>query len=422
MVSFKTGASSLLNYRLAVFMAAVLALYGTYSLSFQRVEGLLPDLAGRLLPEAELSDAVAVIAIDTASLKAYGAWPWQRDLLATVITRLQKFKPEAIGFALPLTGRETPPVVSTLRAELDTLDAPLRDKANAWLKGMDTDARLAQALKEAGNVVLAVPYEIGGQGTDLSAVPGRLLLDTVSQQAGWRRKAWRYLLSAPQQAAFRPNFPLPVYLDSVAGAGVREAYSDNRYVSGVALVTGEDGRYLAGFELALLAGDRTLDVMPGVGVSIAGQRDIAAPDLIYYPRPAGRVPVYSLQRLMQDDSLKAELRNRTLLLGLTASTLVPELTGPAGYRYTPVTWSAHILDSLHGGNAFVMPAWFYGAQRALILLFAGYLFFLPGSWHRRAAPIVSVLLAALVLNAGLVMLIVQGLWLPVTGPSAFLLF
>ncbi len=422
MVSFKTGASSLLNYRLAVFMAAVLALYGTYSLSFQRVEGLLPDLAGRLLPEAELSDAVAVIAIDTASLKAYGAWPWQRDLLATVITRLQKFKPEAIGFALPLTGRETPPVVSTLRAELDTLDAPLRDKANAWLKGMDTDARLAQALKEAGNVVLAVPYEIGGQGTDLSAVPGRLLLDTVSQQAGWRRKAWRYLLSAPQQAAFRPNFPLPVYLDSVAGAGVREAYSDNRYVSGVALVTGEDGRYLAGFELALLAGDRTLDVMPGVGVSIAGQRDIAAPDLIYYPRPAGRVPVYSLQRLMQDDSLKAELRNRTLLLGLTASTLVPELTGPAGYRYTPVTWSAHILDSLHGGNAFVMPAWFYGAQRALILLFAGYLFFLPVSWHRRAAPIVSVLLAALVLNAGLVMLIVQGLWLPVTGPSAFLLF
>ena len=109
------------------------------------------------------------------------------------------------------------------------------------------------------------------------------------------------------------------------------------------------------------------------------------------------------------------------MLGLTAPALVPELTGPAGYRYTPLTWSAHILDSLYGGNAFVMPPWFYGAQRALILLFALYLAFLPARWHGKAAPVVSVLLAVLVLNAGLVTLIVQGLWLPVVGPGIFLL-
>ncbi|GMQ88089.1 MAG: hypothetical protein BMS9Abin08_1312 [Gammaproteobacteria bacterium] len=422
MALFKTGTFSWVIYRLAILLIAALSVYASYTLPFQRVEGLLPDLAGRFLPAAESSGSVAVIAIDSASLDEYGAWPWQRDQLAAVVRRLHQFKPEAIGFMLPLIDRETPVIVSSLQAELDNLDAPLRNKANVWLEKVDTDAQLARALKAAGNVVLAAPYETGGQRVELLSIPEQLLLETTTQQTGWQQAVLRYLLSAPLQADIRLHYPPPVFLDSIAGAGVSEAYTGNRYLSGASLAISEHGHYLPGFELALFAGSGAAKVTPGVGISIDGQRQIAAPDLDYYPRPADRVPVYSLQRLMQDDSLKAELRNRILLLGLTAPALVPELTGPAGYRYTPVTWSAHILDSLIGGKAFVMPPWFYGAQRALLLLFVLYLVFLPACWHGKRAPVASVLLVALALNTGLVMLIVRGLWLPVVGPCLFLLF
>jgi len=421
MASSKTGASSQVNYRLAVILVTALVLYASYTLPLQQAEDLLPGLAGRFLPEAESSGSVAVIAIDTASLDEYGAWPWPHDQLAAVVRRLQKFKPEAIGFMLPLVDHETPRMVNSLQAELDDLDPPLRNKAKAWLKKIDTDAQLARALKEAGGVVLVAPYQAGDQRVETPSVPERFLLETTAQQSGWQQAVFRNLLSAPLPASIRPHYPPPVFLDSVAGAGASEAHKGNRYLSGTSLVISEDGRYLPGFELALFAGSGALKVTPGVGVSIDGQRPVAAPDMVYYPRPADRVPVYSLKQLMQDNSLKAELRNRTLLLGLTAPALVPELTGPAGYRYTPVTWSAHVLDSLFGGNAFVMPRWFYGAQRALVLLFALYLVLLPMCWHAKRAPLASVLLAVLTLNVGLVALIVEGLWLPVVGPSAFLL-
>ena len=421
MALLKTGTPSWAIYRLAVFLLAALALYASYSQPIQRVEGLVPDLAGRLLPEAESSGSVAVIAIDTASLDGFGAWPWQRDQLAVVVQRLRKFKPEAIGFMLPLIDRETPAIVGSLQAELDDLDTPLRNTANAWLKKLDTDAQLIRALKGAGNVVLVAPYKTGGKRGDLPPVPDRFLLQATAQQTGWQQAALRFLLSGPVQAGISPHYPPPAFLDNVAAAGTSEAYSGNRYLSGTSLAISRGDHYLPGFELALFAAGKAVEITPGVGLSIDGQRPVAAPDLVYYPRPADQVPVYSLQRLMQDDSLKAELRGRILMLGLTAPALVPELTGPAGYRYTPVTWSAHILDSLIGGSAFVMPPWFYGVQRALVLLFALYLVFLPVRWHGKAAPVVSVLLAALLVNAGLVLLVVQGLWLPVVGPSVFLL-
>ncbi len=421
MALFTTDAHSRVNYRLAVILVAILALYASYTLPLQRAEDLLPDLAGRFLSEAESSGSVAVIAIDTASLDEYGAWPWPRDRLAAVVRRLHQSKPEAIGFMLPLPDHETPRIVASLQTELDTLDTPLRNKAGAWLKKIDTDAQLAGALKEAGDVVLVAPYETGDQQVDLPSLPDRFLLETTGQQVGWQQAVLQYLLAAPLQAGIRPRYPLPVFLDSVAGAGASEAYDGNRYLSGVSLVISEGNRYLPGFELALFAGSEAVKVVPGVGISIDGQRFIAAPDLVYYPRPADRVPVYSAKQLMQDSSLKSELRNRILLLGLTAPSLVPDLTGPAGQSYIPVTWSAHVLDSLRSGHAFVMPTWFYGVQRALLLLFALYLVLLPTCWHGKRAPVVSVLLAALALNAGLVMLIVQGLWLPVVVPSLFLL-
>ena len=80
MVSFKTGASFQMLFRLAVFLVAALALYGSYTLSFQRLEGLLPDLAGRLLPEVEQSGAVAVIAIDTSIFVRFIRSPGVKNL------------------------------------------------------------------------------------------------------------------------------------------------------------------------------------------------------------------------------------------------------------------------------------------------------------------------------------------------------
>ena len=421
MVFFKSGASSRAFNRGLVLVAMLVALAASFGLPSGRLEALLPSLAGHFMPLAESSGAVAVIAIDSATLDSYGAWPWSRDRLADSLERLQRFTPAAIGVLLPLSAAETPAVLGELREELDTLPAAQRKQAALWLRRLDTDTRLAKALRKIDNVVLAMPARGADSPSGTARELARLRLPVADVDQSWRQALLSALFAAPHQPAVDPDLPLAGFLDA-ATAGISETYAANRHVSSIRLAFEVGGNYLPGFELALLTAvqpDTAARIVPTVGLRLA-QQDITAADLAFYPRPASAVPVYSLQQLMHDDSVAKQLHNRTLLLGVTAPALVPVLTGPGGSQYAPVGWSAQALDSLLSGNAFVMPAWFHAVQRGLILLFALYLMLLPARWHMLRGPLISALLVFLSLNAGALMLIVKSVWLPVIAPALFL--
>jgi serine/threonine-protein kinase len=124
---------------------------------------------------------------------------------------------------------------------------------------------------------------------------------------------------------------------------------------------------------------------------------------------------------MHSDTLARELRNKTVLLGLTATGRAPVLTGPGGYNYTPVTWSGQVLAGMFAGNSVTMPSWFYAAQRLLVVMVALYLVLIPVTWHGTRGLIASLALSAIIVNAGLGTLMVKTLWLPVIMPVMFLL-
>lgn len=423
MASFTTASPTWTAQRLVVVLTAGLVLLGSFYAPAQRVEVLLPALAARFMPAAESSASVAVVGIDTASLDDYGAWPWSRDRLATVIQRLQQLEPDALGILLPLNEAQTPATLHTLKTEINTLDKALRRQAHTWLQRADPDARLAQALQQSSKPVLLAPYASTGTKTHSSSLQ-RFALDTREGETSWQARIWRQILSPPLVTAVDLAPPLPLFVDKHTAVGLGVIDDRQRAVYGAPLAVESGGHYLPGFELALLStrnDARKPEVIPGVGIRVSSQKLITGPDLSYYPRPAKRVPVFSLHAAMQDNEQADRLRGKTLLLGLTAPDIAPELRGPAGQRYTPVTWSAHVVDSLLGGSGFVMPVWFYAAQRALLLLFTLYLVALPAGWHRLRAPVISGLVSALTLNAGLLTAIVQQLWLPVVGPVAFLL-
>jgi serine/threonine-protein kinase len=406
-------------------MAAAVTLTASFSPGAQRVEGLLLDWASHLIPEAEQAHSVAVVAIDAATLHEYGPWPLQRDHLARVIKRLKRFNPKAVGFMLPLTETETATAVGAIREELDSLDASLRKKARTWLAQLDTDSRLAQALKDSGNVVLVVPYLAANTQTRLPQALKRYTINTEHETLPWYRAGLQQLLSSPTSGKLELSPPVPVFLDAVSGIGASDFYSDRHAVQGAAMLIKTDGQYLPGFELSLLAAAQgfstgELRINAARGILREGHKTLGTADLNYYPRPAAAAPVYSLKEVMASDRLARSLRHKIVLLGLTAAGLVPELTGPAGRSYSPVSWSAQVLDSMLNGHAFTMPSWFYALQRALLVLFALYLMLMPATWHGVRGLVASGLLAAILLNTGLLTLLVQGLWLPVIGPALFL--
>jgi serine/threonine-protein kinase len=412
------------SVRLVVALAAVLSLLASYSPVGGQLEGLLLDWGSYLIPQSDRTESVAVVAIDAATLEELGPWPLPRDRLAEVVRRLKRFGVKTLGVMLPLTQAETPAAVGSVGAELDALDAPLRSKAKTWLARFDTDSQLRQAFTDMGKVVLAVSAVTSGEATTLPRQLNRFTIDADREPAPWYRAVVQRLLSAPVPRQLTLHPPQSGFLDSVVSIGASGSTGAGPTLPGSALVIEAGGRYLPGFELSLLAIARGLDsnalrVIPG-GVAVADDNNaFSSPDLRYYPRPATAAPVYSLRDVLASDRLASSLGNRIVLLGPTAP--VPELSAPEGRSFSPVTWSAHVLQSMLNGDAFDVPDWFYGVQRALLVLFALYLVLVPASWHGVPGVVASALLAAALLNTGLVTLLVKGLWLPVIGPSLFLI-
>jgi len=403
----------------------VVAVIASFTPQAHHLETLLPEWGSRFMAQAQAPSSVAVVAIDQATLDQLGSWPWPRERLAATLARLQRFQPAVIGLMLPLAGAQTPPTLASLRAELDSLQPALRGKASVWLARLDADRQLAQAIAAAGNVVLSAEASARAGPAMTAQQLDRFALAMSGEAPSWRRWLLQGLLSPPGPGDTRVQAPLALLVDAAAGLGVSQAYREQQSVAGVPSLAGVAGRYVPGLELALLAAMQGIDASslsftPGAPLRIGAEGHLGAADLGYYPRPGPAAPAYSLRDVLQDDTLAGRLRGKAVLVGLTAPGLVPRLRGPAGQLRTPLSWSAQVLGSMLEGTGLTLPGWGYGAQRALVLLFAFYLAMLPPSWHRLRAPLISGLTATGLLNAALVTLIVHGVWLPVVAAALFL--
>jgi len=418
------------RHRILIAAAAMSTLLGTYTNALQALEGGVYDLAARVLPAAGGHGAVAVLAIDAPTLARMGPWPWSRDRIARILDRLRLARPRAIGLTLPLTTAQTPAGLAALRERAARLPAAAGREAGALLARLDTDAALAAAIRTAARVVLAAPARPAGgpqppfpPSLEHAAIRARDLLPPPDPAI------LRPLLAPPPTRPPHVQAPIPVLADAAAGIGFLEAYPHR--VRGLPLTVAVDGRTLPAFalRLAVLAAGvdaRAITPLPGRGVRAGPLRWDTGPGGRWYPRIGrgyrahGEPPVYSLGRWWSGDLPAARLHGRTVLIGLTAPGLAPELAGPAGVAFTPVTWAAASVRSLLAGDAVHVPHWFYGAQRGIVLALALWLAFLPSRLRGRAGLWLAAALALLLVNTELLALLTRSLWLPLTVPALFL--
>ncbi len=122
----------------ATSIVLVIFLFGGWQ-SFERFAYTLLFKARETLPHASWDSRIAVIAIDEASLKQYGRFPWSRRYYTQLLETLQPAQPAAIGF--------------------DILFAETTEQDQAFATAMET----------SGNVVLAIAAD--DQGHQISLVP-----------------------------------------------------------------------------------------------------------------------------------------------------------------------------------------------------------------------------------------------------------
>ena len=153
------------------------------STTYAPVELMLYDRVMRATPAAPASDMV-IVAVDDASIAKLGAWPWPRDVHASLISHLDSAGARVVAFTVPVDTSPRTSEAERLRAALALLESSnlggseqaqqLRRLLGESSAGRDPDQHVAEAMRAHGNVVLPADVRLADTLRGKSELPPRL--------------------------------------------------------------------------------------------------------------------------------------------------------------------------------------------------------------------------------------------------------
>lgn len=353
------------------------------------------DRYQRQMPRLRDGEPVVVIGIDSESLVKYGQWPWSREIIADLATRILAGQPHALGFDIVFA--EPDRLSPQALAERFPM---LPHGTFASLPG--PDEKLAQALAGSPSVlaVIGVANNLPG-----SRQPQRPLPILISGN--------------PKTLNALPTFPtaiasLPLLEQAAAGEGLINASLEiNR-------PTTERG-VLRGVPTLALVGDQPFLSLPLEMVRIAlgdagrviidsgplGIKGIRIGDYALPTRPNGELLLHygrstASYYLSAADVLAGvyppeTFKSRFVLVGFNNTSLQDTIVTPRGELLPGVDIHAQVIESLLAGTALRRPSWMSSAEMAVLLL-GGLLMIVtvPTLRPRNATLIFAVLILALI--------------------------
>lgn len=422
---------------LVVFGLLIALLAGTGV--FSAVEEGAYALGMKLSAPRRASERFVTVLIDVEAARAAGDWPWPGPRLAALAEGIRAAGAHSIAWMLP-PERETAPAVN---ANLDRLAEFVGENPEALAvltelrQRLDPNAALADAFATGGNVLLGVR---AAEGAADPAAARQLMpfgLQHVTGDAA----------GLPLPPSFRPpDFPPlellrhgfdapepPAYAPRAAAAALPGAVAAIGLVPPVdgywrqPLIWRVNGVYLPSLPLLMAAAGqgRTVEdvlVYKGHGVALGDDwlptnAALEARPYFYPATGPGSVARIPATAVLDGSVEPARLRDRIVLVGLANGELV---STPMDEVPTAVA-VAQTAASLYAGDVYHRPAWVGWAQLALWLSVAAWLLAAVPRLQTRNALIGTGVIALIAVNAELLLLISQSLWLPMTGPVLALL-
>ncbi len=403
------------------------------------------DLGVRFSSADPANSDVVVVAIDDASLQELGAWPWPRDILAEATRQLSKYRPSVIGFTLSFDSEQSLRGLEYIR-ELKKVVKENPRMANRTVKRllnlaetrMDTDQIFANSLRQAGRVVLAMPYLIDDalpqrNETRLPAYLKKYTLRDVGgipSEPSWLDR----LRPEPVAVADVVYPPIKTLTQYAGGAGLLNlGYGDERHVRTDSLVMRYSDSYLPSFALMMAARNRhlsTRSIRVELGKGVWLDKEVLPTDskLRVYPhfyrgkkdQPAFKV--YSILDVINRQVKAEAFYKKTVLVGLTARQHINPMITPIGEVMAPVMVTAHTVSSLLNDELYKVPAWGVWAQLLAFLVVGIYLMYLLPRFHHGTTLALSALLVIGLVNVHFYFMLSEYTWLKLMSPIVALLF
>ena len=314
-----------------------------------RLEYTVYDRLVRIAPTTSPSGRIAIVDVDERSLATVGQWPWRRDRLAELITRLRDMGAAAIAFDMVFS-------------EPDRYED----------KSTNTDTVLAEALR-GGRVILGYALTFEGAPGSAAACPHQPLGIPTIHRGGEEG-------AEPLFRATGAICNLPVLAQAGGRSGFLNAAPDNDgLLRRAPLLLQFDDRVYPSMGLAAVAaltGVRPVALrIDHVNASTLLLNDGAVPLdakgslLLRYRGGRRTFPYVSASDVMSGHARAEEVKNRLIFVGTTALGTREVVATPLDTLFAGVEVHATVADDLLQRDFIYRPDYGVGLETQLVLAF-----------------------------------------------------
>ncbi|MDX8376619.1 MAG: serine/threonine-protein kinase [Mariprofundales bacterium] len=377
----------------------------------QRSEFIMYDIVASSTHNPD--QRVQLITIDDSSIERMGAWPWPRNVLAEMITRLSQAGAKVIVLDVLLSEAQVSPSLDTMRSLIEALQT---NSQNAQLvqeaqKRLDVDAVLARSLTSAGNVYLPMRFTLGPTRNRPLPPSKAIKKSQISKTLGESR---------PKIVAGGITAPFDSLANTAAGIGHMNMLRDiDGEVRGELLAIQYANKYYPSISLLAVANflqlplsldtdaetftlgnthfitDNKLRLQPAF---FADEQFSSLPTFTFHDVATGLVPL-------------THFRDKLVFIGLTATGIGEKFTTPAFENMSAVNFHAHTANALIKRDYFSHPSWLSFVELFIILLVLAYLVIALPRLAGMPAILITTVVLLIILISNLLTLYFGQVWL-----------
>ena len=383
-----------------------------YQIPFiNHMDALIYDVKVRLTMPQGVDQRVIILDIDEKSLAEQGRWPWGRDKLATLMTKLfDQYGLKLVGFDVVFAEPDESSGLQSLEAlarkELKDV-AGFQSTLRELRPQLDHDARFAASLKNHP-VILGYYFSSKEGGVSSGAAPEPVF--PAGTFSGRR-------IAFTQWVSHGGN--LPQFQKAAAGAGHFNPLVDLDGTSRrVPLLVEYKGQYYESLSLAMVrnllgnppitpgypgnspasyAAMEWLDLKTDGGGTMRIPVDENAATLIPYRGYERSFAYISITDVLNDRVPKEKLAGKVAVVGTTAPGLMDLRATPVGAAYPGVEIHANLIAGMLDGVIKHRPPYILGADLLLVLIAGAVMAFLLPMLSPLRATLVGLIVMLLLL-------------------------
>ncbi|MEA3359620.1 MAG: CHASE2 domain-containing protein, partial [Thermodesulfobacteriota bacterium] len=401
------------------------------------------DLRSKLTAPEEIDSCIEIVAIDDKDLAEIGPCPWPRNVIAEGVNNLVMAGSKVIALNMAFKGPEASTGLKTikeLKKMYDDLGLSSKGPSGKTFYGLlekteanlDSDTKLAEVFKKAGNVILPVSFDTSTAKKD-KEIPDYIRKNSLKIDNGlWDERSNREIMWL---AKIEPLFPL--FANSVAGIGHKNFFPDNDgYIRNQVHAIGYLEKVVVpSFALAIVKefkglNDDRIKIIPGESISLnispskvirIPSADLNMSTMIKWNKgPRVSFHTTPFRDVFNKKFQTSLFRDKIVIVGPECSAIEGKLATPISNDLPGIEIVANSVSNILKEAFFVKPQWAAYIELIVILLFGLYLsFFLP-KMNLWTGAFATIMLLASYGAASVILFYNSNVWLK-TSPQIMLI-